>query len=223
MSAIPTRFNTHIRKTQRCCAYRGKNVGTIILLWISQINCLEFQDLSTEVQTHDLYLTLITFLFAYMYDSRTTQHDPTPESAWTICNLTPSFTALDPPLSSHYIGGRHVFSKGELQKTLVPSYRRSLAFPLYRSFLLAEKCRRDVASVLQKGKRTVMRCLLEMKYILDHHDVYYIYNKMWLDDYCVWIQADARWVFFAFFGIICSINGIPSPIVMMYWQFWGRT
>jgi len=179
----------------------------LYLLWIYQINCLVFQDLATEVQTHDLYLTLITLLFSYMYDSRTTQHDPTPESAWTICNLTPSFTALDPPLSSHNTSGRHVFSKDELQDTLVASYRRSLAFPLYRSFLLADKCRKDVASVLQKGKRTVMRCLLEMKHILDHHEVYYIYSKMWLDDYCVWIQADARWASFAFLG---SINVIIS-------------
>jgi protein SHQ1 len=145
------------------------------------------------MQTHNLYLTLVTLLFSYMYDSRTSQHDPTSESAWTICNLTPSFTALDPPLSSHYTGGCHIFSKDEIQETLVPSYRRSLAFPLYRSFLLSEKCREDIAFILRKGKRTVMRCLLEMKYILDHHEIYYIYSKIWLDDFCVWVQADARW------------------------------
>ncbi|KIM49444.1 hypothetical protein M413DRAFT_108537 [Hebeloma cylindrosporum] len=147
--------------------------------------------LATEVQTHNLYLTLITLLFSYMYDSRTSQHDPTSESAWTICNLTPSFTALDPPISSYYTGGCHTFSEDELQETLVPSYRRSLTFPLYRSFALSEKCREDVASIFRKGKRTVMRCLLEMKYILDHHEVYYIYSKVWLNDFCVWIQADA--------------------------------
>lgn len=193
MSPIPIHSNIQKKRTQRCCACRGKNVRTTtFFLWISQIKCLEFQDLATEIQTHNLYLTLITLLFSYMYDSRTSQHDPTSESAWTICNLTPSFTALDPPFSSHYTGGSHIFSKDELQETLVPSYRRSLAFPLYRFFLLSEKCREDIASILRKGKRTVMRCLLEMKYILDHHEVYYIYSKIWLDDFCVWIQADAR-------------------------------
>ncbi|KAF8968360.1 SHQ1 protein-domain-containing protein [Flammula alnicola] len=147
--------------------------------------------LATEIQTHDLYLTLLTLLFSYMYDSRTSQHDPTPESAWTMGNLTPAFTALDPPHSSRYMGGHHVFTKDELQESLVPSYRRSLTFPLYRSFILVEKCREDVAGILQKGKRTVMRCLLEMKNIFDHHEVYYIYSKIWIDDFCVWIQADA--------------------------------
>ncbi|PPQ77600.1 hypothetical protein CVT25_011392 [Psilocybe cyanescens] len=147
--------------------------------------------LATENQTHDLYLTLVTLLFSYSYDSRTSQLDPTPESAWTMCSLTPAFTALDPPHSFRYKGGPHVFPEEELEETLVPSYRRSLAFPLYRSFALAEKCREDVAGLLSKGKRMVMRCLLEMKDILDHHEAYYIYSKIWLDDFCVWIQADA--------------------------------
>lgn len=31
-----------------------------------------------------------------------------------------------------------------------------------------------------------------MKNILDHHDVYYVYSKVWLDDLCVWTQAYAR-------------------------------
>ncbi|KAF9036572.1 SHQ1-domain-containing protein [Panaeolus papilionaceus] len=147
--------------------------------------------LPSPQQTQDIYLTLATLLFAYFYDSRTTQHDPTPESAWTISILTPAFTALDPPHSTHYKGGTHVFTDQELIEAIIPSYRRSLAFPLYRSWALSEKCREDTALILQKGKRAVTRCLLEMKDILDHHEVYYIYSKIWLHDFCVWIQAAA--------------------------------
>ena len=150
-----------------------------------------YTDIATESQTHDLYLTLITLLFAYFYDSRTSQHDPTPESAWTICNLIPAFTALDPPHSSHYAGNQ-TFSVDELKETLLPSYRRLLAFPLYRSFALAEKCQEDLANALKQGKRLIIRCLLEIKDILDHHDVYYVYSKVWLDDFCVWIQLNAK-------------------------------
>lgn len=36
-----------------------------------------------------------------------------------------------------------------------------------------------------------MRCLLRMKDILDHHEVYYVYSKIWLDDFCLWISAYA--------------------------------
>ncbi|KAH7877617.1 SHQ1-domain-containing protein [Lentinula edodes] len=148
----------------------------------------------TRYQTYSLYLTLATVLFSYAYDARTTQHDPTPESAWTICSLISAFSALDPPpYHSEIVNNSPTleFSSDHISASFVPSYRRSLAFPLYRSFALAEKCREDVANLLLRGRRTVFRCLMEMKDILDHHDVYYVYSKIWLDDFCVWTQACA--------------------------------
>jgi protein SHQ1 len=148
------------------------------------------EDLADSAQTCSLYLTLLTLLFSYAYESRTTRQDPTPESAWTISTLTAAFSALDPPPYSTC--SLSSLSDSELFATLMPSYRRSLAFPLYRSFALAEACRMDVSDLLLKGKRTIVRCLLEMKHILDHHEVYYIYSKLWVDDFCVWVQACAR-------------------------------
>ncbi|KAL7283237.1 hypothetical protein ACG7TL_002664 [Trametes sanguinea] len=149
--------------------------------------------LATPEQTHNLYLTLLTLLFAYAYEMRTTQHDPTPESAWTISSLTPAFSALDPPPYAPVpVPEASEFSEAELTATFTASYRRSLAFPLYRSFALAEACRADVAALLAQGKRVVTRCLLEMKDILDHHDVYYVYSKIWVDDFVVWTFAYAE-------------------------------
>lgn len=145
------------------------------------------------MQTHNLYLTLATLLFSYAYETRTTQSDPTPESAWTLSVLTPAFSALDSPPYSQVAEGPK-FSTTELLSTLTVCYRRALAFPLYRSFALAESCRADVARLLSMGKRTITRCLLEMKHILDHHEVYYVYSKIWVDDFCVWTQAYARFI-----------------------------
>ncbi|TFK55236.1 SHQ1-domain-containing protein [Heliocybe sulcata] len=153
--------------------------------------------LATETQTYGLYLTLLSLLFSYAYESRTTQRDPTPESAWTICSLTPAFSALDPPpylpscSPSEEERSATRFSAPELASTFTASYRRALAFPLYRSWALVEACRSDVSSFLLAGKRTVTRCLLELKHILDHHDVYYVYSKIWVDDFCTWVQAYA--------------------------------
>ncbi|KAF8655968.1 hypothetical protein AX16_002828 [Volvariella volvacea WC 439] len=153
--------------------------------------------LATIKQVHELYLTLVTLLFSYAYECRTTQCDPTPESAWTLSVLTPAFSALDPPkLPSSSTDNAPssepvAFTEDALSATLVPSYRRCLAFPLYRSFALAKACQQDVARLLTKGKRTVVRCLLEIKSILDHHEVYYVYSKIWVDDFCVWTQGYA--------------------------------
>lgn len=142
-------------------------------------------------------MTLITILFAHAYDKRTTLHDPTSESPWTICSLVPAFSALDPPpytpVASDITGASQlIFTDAELISTLATSYRRSLSFPLYRSFQLSEACRRDVASLMAQGQRMVTRSLLETKRILDHHEVYYVYSRIWLDDFCVWIQTLAR-------------------------------
>jgi protein SHQ1 len=134
-------------------------------------------------------LTLISILFAFAYDSRTTQDDPTTESAWTICTLIPAFSALDPP---PYVPTPHLADA--INAVMVASYRRSFVFPLYRSFALAERCRQDVADILSGGKRHVTRALFKIKHILDHHDVYYVYSKIWVDDFCVWIQSNASYV-----------------------------
>ena len=153
---------------------------------------MSYLDLPTPTQAHNLYLTLLSLLFSYAYECRTTQHDPTPESAWTLATLIAAFSALDPPNIRPV--NALVFPADELIQILTTSYRRSLAFPLYRSWSLAEACRMDVAQLLSNGKRTVVRCLLEMKNVLDHHEVYYVYSKIWVDDFCVWTQAYAKYV-----------------------------
>ncbi|KAI5123313.1 hypothetical protein M0805_009334 [Coniferiporia weirii] len=147
--------------------------------------------LTTPLQKRNLYLTLLTVLFSYTYDARTTQNDPTPESAWTICSLTPAFSALDPPPYTPTTGLPLAFTVADLQNALTPSVRRALAFPLYRSFALAEKCVQDVSVTLRHGRRAALRALLETKKILDHHDVYYVYSRIWVDDLCRWVASDA--------------------------------
>ncbi|KAG8684775.1 hypothetical protein FRC09_015148 [Ceratobasidium sp. 395] len=134
--------------------------------------------LLSPAQIHELNVTLCNILFAALYDIRTTQNDPTPESAWTICSLVPAFSALDP-----------CPAPGSLHSALRTSYRRTLAFPLYRSFALCQRIQQDVADVLSCGTRTVTRLMLRIKKILDGHDVYYVYSKIWLDDFCAWLAS----------------------------------
>ncbi|KZV84436.1 SHQ1-domain-containing protein [Exidia glandulosa HHB12029] len=128
-------------------------------------------------QARQLHVTLVSVLFSYFYDARATGRDPTSESAWTISALTPCFVAL----STH----------ATVRETLVASYRRALCYPLYRSFALCERVRADVGKVLGLGVKAVLRVLLEANAILAGHDVYYVYSKVWVEDYCVWIARHA--------------------------------
>ncbi|KAJ7111162.1 SHQ1 protein-domain-containing protein [Mycena crocata] len=158
---------------------------------LSLLNLPRKEYLVDARQTQKLYLTLVAILFSYAYETRTTQGDSTPESAWTICSLIPAFSALDPPPYSALTNPSPNLCPEDLTACLSQSYRRCLAFPLYRSFALAEACRADVADLFLLGKRVLVRCLLAMKFILEHHEVYYVYSKIWLEDFCVWVQASA--------------------------------
>ncbi|KAH8556514.1 SHQ1 protein-domain-containing protein [Umbelopsis sp. PMI_123] len=124
-----------------------------------------------------IYLGLIDLLFAYSYNHRQTEGEDTVESVWTIGKLSPS------------IAGLEKFTT--LQETLISCYRRALAFPLYRNYNLCDKILQDIYILLKLGKRAVLKALLEMKDMFDHHDIYYIYSKIWLDDYCIWIQQSS--------------------------------
>ncbi|KAG0071897.1 hypothetical protein BGZ90_012094 [Linnemannia elongata] len=125
--------------------------------------------------TKSAYLTLIDILFAYSYDLRTSEGDTSVETAWTICKLSPSIAALDQFTT--------------LKETLLASFRRALAYPLNRNWNLAEKVLQDVYVILKLGRRGILRALLAIKDVLDHDDIYYIYSKMFVEDYCVWIQS----------------------------------
>ena len=85
-----------------------------------------------------------------------------------------------------------VSAKIEPIQVLCYCIRQSLIYPYIRNFGFATKVVvQDVMDILSTGKRTVLRCLLQIRWILDHttSDTYhYLLNTIYLDDYCTWIQ-----------------------------------
>eukprot|EP01029_Cantina_marsupialis_P031589 TRINITY_DN9149_c0_g1_i1.p1 TRINITY_DN9149_c0_g1~~TRINITY_DN9149_c0_g1_i1.p1 ORF type:complete len:164 (-),score=70.71 TRINITY_DN9149_c0_g1_i1:114-605(-) len=70
--------------------------------------------------------------------------------------------------------------------------RRALCFPYLRHFGLAKKVLEDVCTILALGRRVVLRCLLALKQIIAHDENKYVLNKLFIDDYCVWIQKVSK-------------------------------
>ncbi|ORZ09506.1 box H/ACA snoRNP assembly protein Shq1 [Absidia repens] len=120
------------------------------------------------------YLGLVDILYAYCYNHRTSEGENSVESVWCIGTLSSTISSLEQ------------FST--LKDAVLACYRRALAYPLYRNWTLCEKVLQDVYIMFKLGKRAILKALLEMKDLFDHHDIYYVYSKIWLDDYCVWIQ-----------------------------------
>lgn len=79
---------------------------------------------------------LVQLLFAYLYELHVSYNDASPESAWTLCKLCRSIACFVEP-------------SAPIAAVLRASYRRALTYPLYRSWALCERVRKDMIRLLQ--------------------------------------------------------------------------
>ncbi|KAJ2998371.1 Hsp90 cochaperone shq1 [Globomyces sp. JEL0801] len=121
-----------------------------------------------------VYLGLVDLLFAYCYNKRTTEGEDTVESPWTLSKLSGTLSSFETFTS--------------LEEALSCNLRRALTFPLYRSFILCEKVFSDVVVLFKLGKLAILQALLQIKILFNTHDVLYLMNQIYINDYCVWIQ-----------------------------------
>ena len=132
----------------------------------------------------EVLVTIVCLLFAYYFDLRENEGEHNVESAWTIGKITPQFSFLDSKLT---ING----SDNLLRSAVITCIRRALTYPLHRSFALCKKVWGDVYYVLRGGKRLVLLSLLDLKELFRFHDIYYVYDKIWLEDLCVYLISDS--------------------------------
>ena len=121
-----------------------------------------------------IYLGLVDLMFAYSYNLRTTEGENTVESAWTMCKLSGTLSCFE--------------QFKHLKDTLTCCLRRCLTYPLYRNFELCNKVLKDVTILFKLGKRALLKALLEMQRLVGRHDTLYVLDRVWITDYCVWIQ-----------------------------------
>jgi protein SHQ1 len=125
-----------------------------------------------------LLLGLLDILFAYVYDHLITDSDPTIESSWTVCNLSCTLSWLE-----------HFHSTDKLEDVIRFSVRRSLMYPYLRNTDFAMHCWNQVASIVKSGRRCIIRCLLQVRAILDKSEAHYLGNRLYIDPYLGWIQS----------------------------------
>ena len=132
----------------------------------------------SEEQNKSALLCLMDILFAYAYDHRTTDGDPTVESSWTVMILSPTLSWLE----NYY----HPYDT--LADIMRWSIRRSFIYPYLRSYDLAKHITEDVCNILKKGRRTVIRCLLQLHKIMEQSESHYLFNKLYIDPLIGYIQ-----------------------------------
>ncbi len=109
------------------------------------------EDANVDLQALTLLLQL---LFAFSYDERTNEGDPTVESGWTIAKLCRSLAASAPPQTTNIAELEAIVSS-----TLVGCARRALTVPLYRHWRLTLACIADACRRLRAGAAHVRDCL----------------------------------------------------------------
>ncbi|CAG5135924.1 unnamed protein product [Candidula unifasciata] len=125
------------------------------------------------------YLGLVDLVFAYAYNFRFTQGEGNVESDWTICKLSSTLSWLD--------------SFDNIHDVVLSCARRSLCFPLYRSWDLFTRVLNDVKTIFMMGRSQVLKCLLGIHTILKESETRYPLNDLYIIDYCVWLQsADSK-------------------------------
>lgn len=117
----------------------------IVVVW--QLPRKEF--LLDGQQRRQALCGLVDLLFAYAYDVRTTDGEPTVESGWTIRHLSSLLSWLDQFVS--------------VTEVALVAIHRSMCFPLVRNYRLSVAILADVVTLLKSGRSAVLRALLDIR------------------------------------------------------------
>ncbi len=146
-----------------------------------------------------LYVTILSVLFSYVFEQIENEGTHTTESAWTMGKLCPQISFLDQQLKqvNELQDGMKEISKVNKDSSLIKiaiitGIRRALSYPLHRNYDLAMKAWTFVYYILRGGKRLVIRALLDIHETFRFHDVYYVYDKVLLDDLTAWFISQGR-------------------------------
>jgi len=162
-----------------------QRTGTCATLCAEDIERLKDFPVREYILTpHDrqaLYFGLFDIIAAYCYDHRTTEGESTSESAWTINKLSATLSWFE------------VYAT--LDEAVLAFVRRSLCYPLFRNYDLSVKILSDVQILLRLGKRQLLKCLLDVHCLFNLSNPRYLLNRLYIEDYCVWIQeADDKYL-----------------------------
>lgn len=133
----------------------------------------------------EILVLLVCLLFALHFDLRENEGEHHIESAWTIGKIVPQFSCLD---SKIVVLGTS--NTNFLQSAVITCIRRALSYPFHRNVKMINKVWDDVYYNLRGGKRLILKALLDLKELFRFHDVYYVYDKIWLEDLCSYLISD---------------------------------
>lgn len=144
------------------------------------------------------YITILSLLFSYNFEQIENEGTHNTETSWTIGKLTPQVSFLDqqivlddpsdngPLLKMVESSNENEQRPSIIKSAIICGIKRSLSYPLHRNFTLSTKAWTNTYYLLRSGKRMIIKALLDIHECFRFHDIYYVYNKVLLDDLCSW-------------------------------------
>ena len=123
-----------------------------------------------------VHLTLADLLYGHCFTLRSSCGDPEPEHAcWLAAKLAASLSAC---------------ARFSSPRAVVRScVRRALTYPWLRHYGLATLVWQDVVRLLEAGRAPVIQALLALQTSFTERPGYYIFNQLYVADYCSWLQS----------------------------------
>ncbi|KAK7604040.1 hypothetical protein V9T40_004313 [Parthenolecanium corni] len=139
---------------------------------LAGLPCKNFRLSPTE--RFEVLHSLFDIILAYAYDYRINSGVFSSESSWNISKLSSTFSWFQ----AHKLP----------RDAIISFFRRSLTFPLIRHLALSKKVLQDAIVIFNLGRRQILNCLVSMYELFDDDDDRKIFNKLYLEDYLIWIQ-----------------------------------
>jgi protein SHQ1 len=125
-----------------------------------------------------VFLSMIDILYAFCYEYRFSMGEISTESPDSVTKLSSVLSWLRVYDSS----------SDSLSSVIKSACRRSIIYPYLRVWKISRRVLADVAKILFLGKRCLLKCFLRLYHLFEHTEQYYILNKLYISDYCVWLQ-----------------------------------
>ncbi|CAI2369515.1 unnamed protein product [Moneuplotes crassus] len=124
----------------------------------------------------NLPMQCIEILYAYLYDFRANRFGDSCESPWTISKLSGALS---------YFVDYNGYKIADIMKIC---FRKALIYPLYRNFDLCRVVQQDLVNVLRIGKKLIVKIFLQIKSMNERRECGFLLNKIFINDFIVWIQ-----------------------------------
>jgi len=117
---------------------------------------------------------LLDVVLAFCYEQRSMEGELSNESAVSVNMLSWTLSCL--------------VEYESVKESLKHTFRRCLVYALYRSHEMCVVAFEDTKALFREGKGSLLRVLLKIKNMFEHSEPRYLLNKLFIDDFCVWIQ-----------------------------------